>query len=164
MAGAVDVDDQPDPAQARAGEVAAADATRDSSIRFERPGPMQLWGIDIMGGIELVNTDDGEVREAKIATRVDDHSRYCDGEGDGAGHRLGGVSGVRRSAGPDRPVAVHLDHLSAGFPPVASCAASEPAAAACVPHSGRRLLDTPATSTQLAARRRSAFALRWPRS
>src|SRR5690349_15936897 len=28
---------------------------RDSFIRFERPGPMQLWGIDIVGGISLVN-------------------------------------------------------------------------------------------------------------
>jgi hypothetical protein len=28
---------------------------RSSYIRFERPGPMQLWGIDIVGGISLVN-------------------------------------------------------------------------------------------------------------
>lgn len=48
---------------------------RDSSIRFERPGPVHLWGIDIMGGIELVNPVTGEVREAKIVTGVDDHSR-----------------------------------------------------------------------------------------
>lgn len=45
--------------------------------RFERPGPMQLWGIDIVGGVELVDTVTGEVREAKLVTGVDDHSRYC---------------------------------------------------------------------------------------
>lgn len=50
---------------------------RDSFIRFERPGPMQLWGIDTVGGIELVNPVTGELREAKIVTGVDDHSRFC---------------------------------------------------------------------------------------
>lgn len=50
---------------------------RSSFVRFERPGPMQLWGIDIVGGIELVNTVTGELREAKIVTGVDDHSRFC---------------------------------------------------------------------------------------
>ncbi len=38
---------------------------------------MQLWGIDIVGGIRLVNTMTGELREAKIVTGVDDHSRFC---------------------------------------------------------------------------------------
>lgn len=28
---------------------------RESFQRFERPGPMQLWGIDVVGGIQLVN-------------------------------------------------------------------------------------------------------------
>src|SRR6478736_1060780 len=50
---------------------------RDSYVRFERPGPMQLWGIDIVGGIRLVDVTTGVVREAKIVTGVDDHSRYC---------------------------------------------------------------------------------------
>jgi transposase InsO family protein len=50
---------------------------RKSWTRFERPGPMQLWGIDIVGGIALVDTTTGEVREAKIVTGVDDHSRFC---------------------------------------------------------------------------------------
>jgi transposase InsO family protein len=50
---------------------------RDSYLRFERPGPMQLWGIDIVGGIQLVNIRTGEVREAKIVTGIDDHSRFC---------------------------------------------------------------------------------------
>lgn len=50
---------------------------RSSFTRFERPGPMQLWGIDIVGGIELVNTSTGELREAKIVTGIDDHSRFC---------------------------------------------------------------------------------------
>lgn len=50
---------------------------RSAYVRFERPGPMLLWGIDIVGGIELVDTVTGEVREAKLVTGVDDHSRYC---------------------------------------------------------------------------------------
>ena len=50
---------------------------RDSYIRFERPGPMQLWGIDIVGGVELVDTATGQLREAKTVTGVDDHSRFC---------------------------------------------------------------------------------------
>jgi len=36
-----------------------------------------LWGIDIVGGIELVNAVTGVGRDAKIVTGVDDHSRFC---------------------------------------------------------------------------------------
>jgi transposase InsO family protein len=50
---------------------------RESFVRFERPGPMQLWQVDIVGGLWLVNPATGELREAKIVTGVDDHSRYC---------------------------------------------------------------------------------------
>jgi transposase InsO family protein len=50
---------------------------KDSYLRFERPGPMQLWQMDIVGGIRLVSLVTGEVREAKVVTAVDDHSRYC---------------------------------------------------------------------------------------
>jgi transposase InsO family protein len=50
---------------------------KDSYLRFERPGPMQLWQMDIVGGIKLVTTVTGELREAKVVTAVDDHSRYC---------------------------------------------------------------------------------------
>jgi transposase InsO family protein len=50
---------------------------RSSFKRFQRPGPMQLWGIDIVGGIQLVDPVTGELREAKIVTGVDDHSRFC---------------------------------------------------------------------------------------
>ena len=50
---------------------------RASFTRFERPGPMQLWGIDIVGGIELVDPATGALRDAKIITGVDDHSRFC---------------------------------------------------------------------------------------
>ena len=38
---------------------------------------MQLWGIDIVGGDWLVDPVTGVVREAKVVTGVDDHSRYC---------------------------------------------------------------------------------------
>jgi transposase InsO family protein len=40
--------------------------------RWERDQPMQLWQMDIMGGIWLT---DG--RELKAVTGVDDHSRFC---------------------------------------------------------------------------------------
>jgi len=38
---------------------------------------MQLWGIDIVGGVQLVDTRTGEVQEVKVVTAVDDHSRFC---------------------------------------------------------------------------------------
>ena len=50
---------------------------KDSYRRWERPGPMQLWQLDIVGGVWLVDVTTGEMREAKVVTGVDDHSRYC---------------------------------------------------------------------------------------
>jgi hypothetical protein len=38
---------------------------------------MQLWQIDIAGGVMIADKRIGELREAKIVTGVDDHSRYC---------------------------------------------------------------------------------------
>jgi transposase InsO family protein len=49
---------------------------RDSYRRFERPAPMQLWQIDIVGGLSMVDPKTGELWEAKVVTGVDDHSRY----------------------------------------------------------------------------------------
>ncbi|MFC6538398.1 IS481 family transposase [Nonomuraea salmonea] len=45
---------------------------REDYRRWERPGPMQLWQMDIIGGLLLA---DGS--EAKLITGVDDHSRFC---------------------------------------------------------------------------------------
>jgi transposase InsO family protein len=45
--------------------------------RFEREAPMQLWQIDIVEGVWLVDVRTGELSEAKVVTGVDDHSRYC---------------------------------------------------------------------------------------
>ncbi|WP_373308271.1 IS481 family transposase [Microbispora siamensis] len=45
---------------------------REGYLRWERPAPMQLWQMDIVGGVFLA---DGS--EAKVVTGVDDHSRYC---------------------------------------------------------------------------------------
>jgi transposase InsO family protein len=45
--------------------------------RFERQEPMQLWQIDIVEGVWLVDVVTGELSEAKVVTGVDDHSRYC---------------------------------------------------------------------------------------
>ena len=45
---------------------------RDEFRRWERDRPMQLWQMDVMGGVML---EDGT--ELKVVTGVDDHSRYC---------------------------------------------------------------------------------------
>ncbi len=45
---------------------------REDYQRWERDRPMELWQMDIVGGVLLA---DG--REAKIVTGVDDHSRFC---------------------------------------------------------------------------------------
>jgi len=45
---------------------------RRDYVRWERDRPMELWQMDIVGGIFL---PDGS--EAKVVTGVDDHSRYC---------------------------------------------------------------------------------------
>ena len=43
---------------------------RSSYRRWERPGPMQLWGIDIVGGIWIADLVTGELREAKVVQRA----------------------------------------------------------------------------------------------
>jgi transposase InsO family protein len=45
---------------------------REDYRRWERPGPMQLWQMDIMGSVMLT---DGT--ECKLISGIDDHSRYC---------------------------------------------------------------------------------------
>jgi transposase InsO family protein len=45
---------------------------RDEFRRWERERPMQLWQMDVMGGVIL--QDD---TECKVVTGVDDHSRFC---------------------------------------------------------------------------------------
>jgi transposase InsO family protein len=45
---------------------------RDEFRRFERDRPMQLWQMDVMGGVLL---DDGS--DLKVVTGIDDHSRFC---------------------------------------------------------------------------------------
>ena len=45
---------------------------RSDYKRWERARAMELWQMDIVGGVILT---DG--REAKIVTGVDDHSRFC---------------------------------------------------------------------------------------
>ena len=44
---------------------------REDYKRWERPGPMQLWQLDIMGGFFLTSG-----AELKLVTGVDDHSRF----------------------------------------------------------------------------------------
>ena len=50
---------------------------KPSYRRWERAAPMQLWQIDIVEGLALVDTRTGELRGVKLVTGVDDHSRYC---------------------------------------------------------------------------------------
>jgi transposase InsO family protein len=45
---------------------------RDEFKRWERDHPMQLWQMDVMGGVML--EDDTEL---KVVTGIDDHSRFC---------------------------------------------------------------------------------------
>nr|WP_256487491.1 IS481 family transposase [Micromonospora sp. CPM1] len=45
---------------------------REDYRRWERPESMELWQMDIVGGVLLA---DGT--EAKVVTGLDDHSRYC---------------------------------------------------------------------------------------
>ena len=50
---------------------------RESYVRWQRPAAMQLWQLDIVGGVMLVDPVTGVLREAKVVTGVDDHSRFC---------------------------------------------------------------------------------------
>lgn len=45
---------------------------RDEFRRWQRERPMQLWQMDVMGGVLL-----DDATELKIVTGVDDHSRFC---------------------------------------------------------------------------------------
>jgi transposase len=45
---------------------------REEFRRWERERPMELWQMDVMGGVLL---DDGG--ELKLVTGIDDHSRFC---------------------------------------------------------------------------------------
>jgi transposase len=45
---------------------------RDEFRRWERERPMQLWQMDVMGGVMMEDST-----ELKVVTGVDDHSRFC---------------------------------------------------------------------------------------
>jgi transposase InsO family protein len=45
---------------------------RSDYLRWERQAPMQLWQLDIVGGVFLTDQT-----ECKVVTGVDDHSRFC---------------------------------------------------------------------------------------
>jgi transposase InsO family protein len=45
---------------------------RSDYLRWEREAPMQLWQLDIVGGVFLTDQT-----ECKVVTGVDDHSRFC---------------------------------------------------------------------------------------
>jgi transposase len=45
---------------------------REEFRRWERERPMQLWQMDVMGGVMLTSGED-----LKVVTGIDDHSRFC---------------------------------------------------------------------------------------
>jgi transposase InsO family protein len=45
---------------------------REDYVRWQRERPMELWQMDIVGGVKLASGG-----EAKVVTGVDDHSRFC---------------------------------------------------------------------------------------
>lgn len=49
---------------------------RSDYRRWERPEPMALWQLDIVGGV-LIDDGHGGTVEAKVVTGVDDHSRFA---------------------------------------------------------------------------------------
>ena len=64
----VDGDGQPDPDPARPGHATEAERPRDSYQRWERPEPMQLWQLGIVGDVWLVDSATGVLREVKLVT------------------------------------------------------------------------------------------------
>jgi transposase InsO family protein len=50
---------------------------RSDYVCWQRPAAMQLWQLDIVYGPRLVDPVTGELREGRIVTGLDDHSRYC---------------------------------------------------------------------------------------
>jgi transposase len=49
---------------------------RSDYVRWQRPEPMQLWQLDIVGGV-WIDDGHGGTFEAKVVTGVDDCSRFC---------------------------------------------------------------------------------------
>ena len=49
---------------------------RSDYKRWERSRSMELWQMDIVGGVRIVDPDTGEITEAKIVSGIDDHSRF----------------------------------------------------------------------------------------
>jgi transposase InsO family protein len=45
---------------------------REDYKRWERSRPMELWQIDVMGGVRL-----GDGTQLSVVTGIDDHSRFC---------------------------------------------------------------------------------------
>jgi transposase InsO family protein len=49
---------------------------RSDYKRWERSRSMELWQMDIVGGVRLADPSTGELSEAKIVSGIDDHSRF----------------------------------------------------------------------------------------
>ncbi len=49
---------------------------RSDYKRWERSASMELWQMDVVGGVRIVDVATGEMSEAKIVSGIDDHSRF----------------------------------------------------------------------------------------
>jgi transposase InsO family protein len=59
-------------------EAAPRKRPRSDYVRWERAESMQLWQLDIMGSVMITDPGMvGGVREVKLISGIDDHSRYC---------------------------------------------------------------------------------------
>jgi transposase InsO family protein len=50
---------------------------RSDYVRWQRLAAMALWQLDIVYGPQLFDMATGELREGRIVTGLDDHSRFC---------------------------------------------------------------------------------------
>jgi transposase len=71
---------------------------RDDYKRWERSRSMELWQLDVMGGVHLTNGIG-----LSVVTGIDDHSRFlCYRQADSARHRTAGLRRADRSSVPSR--------------------------------------------------------------
>ena len=73
---------------------------KDSYQRLERPGPMQLWQMDIVGGIRLVSPVTGELREAKVSPRSTTTPATASSPASWSGRPAGPISLIKERSSP----------------------------------------------------------------
>jgi hypothetical protein len=89
-------------------------------VRWQRERAMQLWQMDILTGPMIVDPATGELRESRIVTGVDDHSRYCViarivGRATGRAVCLAFAEALKRHGGPDEVLTDNGKQFTARF-------------------------------------------------